>query len=1332
MRYTKLLTILFCIFSYTLSAQVLINEVQSSDTNTIKDEDGEYQGWIELFNTGNAAVDLNNYGLTDDQAKPYKWTFPGVSIQPHDYVFVFTSGKNRKKIINHWETSVFSYDYWRYFIGTSEPPSNWKDINFNDSGWPLGKGGFGYGDGDDSTLVPVGTLSVYLRKTFNIADTSKIGSAIFSIDYDDGFVAYLNGTEIARNNVSGTPPPYNTNATASHEAQMYQGGTPENYTINQTLLKSLLVNGNNVLDIQVYNIDTNSSDLSAIPFLSFGISDNSVLFSPPPVWFSDSAYGYLHTDFKIDINGETIVLTTPAGVIADQKFSGYIATGNALARIPDGFSSWCITDIPTPHQSNNSSSCYSGYSPKPTFSLAPGFYSGAQYISISSSLAGAEIHYTVNGSIPKVTDPLYTAPVAVDTTTVLRAKGFGPSGYLPGLTATNTYLINENTTLTTISISTDSTNLWGPTGIYDNYSENWQRECHIECFAPMGKQRFELEATMNMYGGYSCSFPQKSFRMQTDSWLDSSYINYPLFPDKDIHSFKSFVLRNSGNDWFYTYFRDALEQKAVRNTDADWNAYRPCIAYINGVYWGIYNIREKNDKYFPEENHGANHDSVDMVRNDYNTGVFVESGNMDAYSNMYNFIANNDISTSTNYNIAKSMLDVNNFTDYFIAETYYINDDWIGYCINNIKLWRERKPNSKWRYILSDLDIALGFNWAWIRCNYERDKLSEAVNTTLTNDHSTMLKKLLQNNEFKTYFINRYADLINTIFLPANMNQLINGMRDSIAAEMPRALLRWQGSGYGSASMSEWYSNIDTVVEFVNNRPLYARNYIQDLFSLTGQVNVTLNTNPPGAGKIKISTVIPDSLPWTGVYFNGNPVTITAIPNPGYTFLNWQPNTSIPSGNTNQSITLNIAYSEPFVANFAGSPAQAKITFSEINYHSDPGRNAGDWIELHNYGSTSLDISDWYFQDENFYNKYIFPTGTVVPQNGYFVLSSDTSLFISRFPALHPDGYLSFNFSNSGEKLSLFDNFGNPVKVVIYDDSIPWPKCADGYGRTLELKSDSANLNDGHNWFGGCIEGSPGAPFSACNEPIIFSEVNYNSSSTADAGDWAEIHNTTAYPIDLSGWKFTDDNDQHIFTIQPNTVLQGKGYLVLFRDSLKFTSQHPLVTDKCGPFSFGLSSAGDILRLYNPLSGINFSMAYDVIQPWPVLANGGGYTLEHDTTKNDFSDGTSWFAGCPGGSPGEPYSSPCSASVHEQSSIISIRIYPNPAQENLMIDYTLDKDSYFILCDILGTQRKSITLDSGAKTERIILTGLPDGFYVYSICDKNGNKIKTGKLIIQK
>jgi len=163
---------------------------------------------------------------------PFKSIFPEIHIAPQQFLVIFASGRDIRKIPIHREIIIDMGDEWSYLVPTSEPVSNWRNIDFDDSNWPVGKSGFGYGDGDDSTDVgspdpfQPSPVSVFMRKKIMITDPNQLVSAILHADYDDGFVAYLNGVEIARANLAGdgTLPAYNQFATASHEAQMFKGG----------------------------------------------------------------------------------------------------------------------------------------------------------------------------------------------------------------------------------------------------------------------------------------------------------------------------------------------------------------------------------------------------------------------------------------------------------------------------------------------------------------------------------------------------------------------------------------------------------------------------------------------------------------------------------------------------------------------------------------------------------------------------------------------------------------------------------------------------------------------------------------------------------------------------------------------------------------------------------------------------------------------------------------------------------------------------------------------------------------------------------------------------
>ena len=159
-----------------------------------------------------------------------------------------------------WETVVSPGHQWHYTLPTSEPSSNWKVAQNAPSNWLQGPSGIGYGDEDDATIVGT-TASLFMHTTFEIQNLSTINRLLLDMDYDDGFVAYINGVEIARNLVSGNPVPYNQLSDGLHEALLYRGFSPERYFLN----KSLLVNGTNVFAVQVHNQSVDSSDLTALP-----------------------------------------------------------------------------------------------------------------------------------------------------------------------------------------------------------------------------------------------------------------------------------------------------------------------------------------------------------------------------------------------------------------------------------------------------------------------------------------------------------------------------------------------------------------------------------------------------------------------------------------------------------------------------------------------------------------------------------------------------------------------------------------------------------------------------------------------------------------------------------------------------------------------------------------------------------------------------------------------------------------------------------------------------------------------------------------------------------
>ncbi len=1098
--------LLFC-NSYS-DAQILLNEICSSNSSVVANDNGDYDDWIEIYNSGSSAVNLNGYGLSDDAADLHLFSFPDYTLGANSRMVVFCSDKNQTQIVDHWETPVAATDTWKYFVGTSNPDTNWRNNSFNDAPWSSGVGGIGFGDGDDNTTITTCT-SVMMRKHFAIADTANILKAIFNIDYDDAFVAFLNGVEIARSNIGsiGDRPVNSVVAITPHEAVMYQGMNPDSFFIDQTLLKSILRVGDNVLAVQVHNTNASNPDLSSIPFLSFGIRSTVQTWPNPPFWFGVHPPEHFQAHFKLARTGETVYLTNALSVVLDQHTFTGIELDNSKGRIPDGSVNWCYFKYPTPELTNNSSTCYAGYATIPLFSLQPGFYTGFQWLTLSTTQPSGVIRYTIDGSEPKDTSPVYSVPILLNSTKIIRAKVFA-TGYLPSTTISNSYFINENIHLPVFTISTDPYNLYDSLyGIYAlgpnadtaypyfgaNYWQDWERPAAIEFYDKSKNRIVKFNADISIAGNYSQAFEQKSFEIKLGDKYGTGSIQYSFFPDKPyINNTDDIVLRNAGTDNCQMHYRDHLMEKILKGTHADFIAQDPVVLFLNGQFWGLYQVVENDNKNFVQTNYGFKSDEIDFLKEA--ATIETTCGSDTGFFNMLNYSNTANQSMPAFYDAMDGMFDLKNMTDYFAAETYYCNEDFIGQWTNNIVLWRPTSPIGKWKYITKDLDFGLGLS-----SRYQDNMLDTILHPISASYNGQLFSNMLLNPTYKRYFINRYADLINTTFLPSNMLPVLTAIHDSMAFDMPQHFSKW------GMTQLIWNREMNKATDFINLRPAYALAYIDTEFAMTSQVTLTLNAFPAGSGRIQISTITPTTLPWSGVYFNGNPVTITAIPNPGYTFDHWLSNIVIGTNDYNQSTTYNFTSTDQITAYFTGTPSTPLITFSEINYNTDTIINSEDWIELHNYGSTAVDISGWKFKDEFDNHVFEFPVNTVIAAGGYLVLAEDLVKFSAAYPTVfNVMGSLGFSFANSEEQLRLYDYRDTLYISVFYSDQLPWPEAADGKGYTCELIYPAGDLNDGNNWLAGCLHGSPGKAYST----IAASIGNSGSLSFCSPGSVSLSSNT--------------------------------------------------------------------------------------------------------------------------------------------------------------------------------------------------------------------------------
>lgn len=1148
----SIFTAIFLIFTFydvIYSQKIYINEVQSVNQNTIRDEDDESSDWFEIYNPNNFSVNLNNYSVSDDKQELRKWVFPDVVLKPNSYLLVFASDKNRTIGTIGWQTIINKGDTWKFKIFTSEPPVEWKNIGYNDLAWQSGPSGFGFGDGDDSTIVQA-TISLYLRKTFTIDDTASIKDALLHIDYDDGFVAYLNGVELTRKNLgnAGQLVPYNKTTDDYSEAQMYQGGKPYEFRLEE--LHNLLKQGENVLAIQVHNQSLNSSDLTLIPFFTIGLNysvDNSFNIG----LLTGTTLPKLHTNFKISSEGEKLFLVDNNSNLVDSIIVPALTADVSYGRSSADINQLLFFSVPTPEKENLSYG-FNGFTANPTLNIEGGLYSSSVSINVTNNSEIEKVYYTTDGSLPDSTDLIYSSPINISNTKVLRFIGYS-SGKLKSDVVTNTYIINQATTMPIISISTNPENLWdNEIGIYvlgDDYNsdfpymganfwQDWERPAHFEIYEPDGITKYKSNAGLKIHGNWSRAFAQKSVALFARGEYGNKEFEYKLFPNRNFSKYNNFILRNSGQDWESTMMRDLMMQNLVEGIDLDLQAGRPCVVYLNGSYWGIHNIREKLNEDMLASHHNLNPDEINILENN---GDIVEGTN-ERYLDLMTFVNNNSLITDNNYQFVKNNIQVDNYIDYMLSQIYFANVDWPG---NNIKYWTTQSDTSRWRWLIFDTDHGFGLYNANAASH---NTLTFALATNGPNwpnpPWSTLLfRKLVQNQSFKFDLLNRFADLANSILKKEKVLAKIDSLRNIYEPEINKHITKW-----GAFTYSGWLNNINFIRGFANSRISYLTLFFLQQFGVQTTSVVHIGVNDKEKGNVKINRLKINDYPFNGFYFKGIPVQVTAIPKKGYKFVKW----SGIATSDSPVITIIPNQLDSLFAIFTEDDSSGTIVINEINYNSNSNFNTEDWIELFNTSSRPADISGWRFKDEDNNHNFIFPENTIISGKGYLVVCIDTALFKSKFPnVINIIGNTGFGLSGSGELIRIYDKNLSIVDSLTYDDSSPWPTAPDGQGASLSLINPYLDNSIPQSWKASIQHGTPGTindVFTNMEDELSYSynyklEQNYpNPFNPVTTINFTLAENSD---IELSVYNILGQKVENLF----NGILDKGSHSILFNAS---------------------------------------------------------------------------------------------------------------------------------------------------------------------------------------
>lgn len=620
------------------------------------------------------------------------------------------------------------------------------------------------------------------------------------------------------------------------------------------------------------------------------------------IWLDDEpAEGMLHAPFKLDAAGEYLSLYTADGKWLDSIAFGKQSQDVSLSRATDGGLPWGL-HAPTPGRSNDPVP-YPLAAPAPVFSLNSGHYRSDMELRLSSPLAQGVVRYTLDGSMPTESSPAYTTPLRFARSTTVRARVFAP-GWLPGPALTRNYFIEAQHTFPIVALSFEPSDFFDPaTGIYSNLAlSEEERPVHVEWFEPDGSFGFEADMAAELHGKGSLGSAQKSLLLKAKSSVGAESIQYPVFPDLPQQEYKRLVLRNSGQDWNVSMFRDAFVASLGRDRSdiapildtlhLHFQAHRPAVVYFNGAYWGIYNVHDQLGADFLKQRFGLKADSVDFI-DLYNEPI---TGDSAAWLDFWRWTTERHFQSDARMQEMAQKQDLDNFIDYTIFEIASDNLDWP---MKNWRRFRPRQPDARWQWIPFDFDLSFGLlttDGQWNTGYAGQNAFLRAMDSTFrypaTPDWSTIyLRRCLENTAFRHRFLNRTADLLNTVFEPTRVVARLSQFRSLYLPEIVAHFERWWLLGQGT--LPYWEDNLKRMRYFAEQRAELCFKHALVAFSktTTGTVPVTLAVSPPQAGSIEFSTLHfrHSDLPWTGTYFRDVPIPVKAIPNPGWKFKGWLP-----------------------------------------------------------------------------------------------------------------------------------------------------------------------------------------------------------------------------------------------------------------------------------------------------------------------------------------------------------------------------------------------------------------------------------------------------------
>jgi hypothetical protein len=521
-----------------------------------------------------------------------------------------------------------------------------------------------------------------------------------------------------------------------------------------------------------------------------------------------------------------------------------------------------------------------------------GFYAEPFVVSFPKN---ATVRCAVGGAAPTAESPVTTA-LRIDTTKTIRCASF-VAGALSGEELVRTYVFESAPTIPALFLTTDPKSLFDPdSGLFmkGNFPDgkvpekgaNYWQDKEIPVVVELMEKdaaapSFVKLAGLQVYGNYSRIKSEKSVAITFREKYGDKRLNYALFPDyPEQHEYKSFILRNFGNNFGMDYVRDRLGSSIGDDLGLDSRHGRYAVVYYNGEYYGIQDLRERSNEYYFETRYGMNPDDIDLLDADNS----VSAGSAVDYETLIDWLESHNLADDENYAYVVSQIDIDNYLNYVHTELYVDNRDWPA---NNLKKWRNSKLQTKWKWILFDLDFGFDSGHSLYANNvFEYATAEDGRSWPNGPEYTFLLRKLLENSEFKSAFINRLAVLFQKNFESSKLIARVKKMMAEIQSEIPRDQKRWNHSA------SEMEKELERVEEFVKTRAAVMTKELQEFFELGNEAPVTLAVDGPG--KILVQSLPIDEEKMTVNFFEDYPVTLLAEPYSGSTFVGWSDGETAP------------------------------------------------------------------------------------------------------------------------------------------------------------------------------------------------------------------------------------------------------------------------------------------------------------------------------------------------------------------------------------------------------------------------------------------------------